>query len=477
LLNGFSSSLLERAIRGLHPRSMPFRDDFSWGAATASYQIEGAWNEDGKGLSVWDTFCEKPGAVQRGETGKVACDHYHRMAEDIDLMAEIGLNAYRFSISWPRVLPAGTGAICEQGLDFYDRLVDGLLAKGIQPWATLFHWDYPWDLFRQGGWLNDDSSKWFADYTKVIAEKLGDRVQNWMTLNEPQIFVGLGHQQGAHAPGLRMTPPDVIRIAHNVLLSHGRAAETLRATCAKTPVIGWAPAVGVHSADRNDPGTVTALEEAFFKFNGLENCFMESVVWSDPALLGRYPEEYLAVAEPYLPASWSDDLAVIKQPLDFCGMNIYAGWGRYARNEQGEIEFVMHEHFADGYPHTLFGWPVEGQSLYWGPKLYADRYGLPIVITENGMSGHDWVHVDGKCHDPHRIDFVTRYLRELKAAAEDGVDVRGYFQWSLMDNFEWAEGYKHRFGLIHIDYESLKRTLKDSAYWYGDVIRSNGDKL
>lgn len=456
---------------------MQFPDNFTWGAATASYQIEGAWDEDGKGLSVWDLLCLRPGAIHVGHHGKVACDHYHRYTEDVALMADVGLQAYRFSISWPRILPEGKGRTNEAGLSFYDRLIDELLSKGIQPWATLFHWDYPYELYKQGGWMNDDSSNWFADYAATITARLSDRVQHWMTLNEPQIFVGLGHHTGVHAPGLKLDTPDLARISHNVLLSHGKAVQVLRANAKKAPTIGWAPAMGVTSADRNDPETIAALKENYFKINNPRNCWGTAVMWNDPVMLGQYPQEYLEAYERWLPSTWRNDLQTISQPIDFCGLNIYAGFERYGRLEDGSVGTIGHANYGTGYPHTLFGWPLEPQALYWGPLLVHERYGRPIVITENGMSGHDWVSLDGKVHDAQRIDYLQRYLCELHQAISDGVDVRGYLTWSFLDNFEWAEGYKHRFGLVHVDYDTLKRTPKDSASWYGEVIRSNGARL
>lgn len=460
---------------------MGFRDDFTWGTATAAYQIEGAHAEDGKGPSVWDQMSHWAGKIYMGDTGDVACDHYHRLEEDLDLMAQLKLKGYRFSISWPRCLPEGVGRVNEAGLDFYDRLVDGLLARGIQPWATLFHWDYPLALYHRGGWLSPDAPEWFAEYATVIAKRLGDRVQHWMTLNEPQIFVGLGHRIGVHAPGLKLPPSDLARMVHQVLVAHGKGCQALRSSCAKDPVIGWAPAfaiVAVEEEDRDNPEAVAAAAEEQFACDVSDSNFVDSAsLWCDPVFNRGYPEAFIAAHGHALPKGWEKDLPVIAERIDFCGMNIYAAWQRHHQPKPGQIAAQGEGEYKNGYPRTLFGWPVTPEALYWGPRFMADRYGAPIVITENGMSGHDWVHLDGCVHDHHRIDFTTRYLRELKRAADEGIDLRGYFHWSLMDNFEWAEGYKHRFGLIHVDFNSGKRTVKDSGCWYRDVIESNGAQL
>jgi beta-glucosidase len=429
-------------------------------------------------MSVWDQMAHRPGKIFQGQTGDVACDHYHRLDEDLDLMAEIGLNAYRFSFSWPRILPDGIGAINEKGLDLYDRLIDGLLERGIAPWGTLFHWDYPLALYHRGGWLHPDSPKWFADYTEVLAKRFGDRVTHWMTLNEPSIFIGHGHIDGDHAPGLKLPNSDIARIVHQVLLSHGKAVQVLRAHCAAAPTIGWAPAVGVSAVSKDfetDAGVVAAAREDQLGFDPADtNIVGRSAVWCDPVFLGKYPENFISAFGHNLPKDWEADLGTISTPIDFCGMNIYFAWHYWNRNASGAVQKIHESALGDGYPRTLFGWPVTPEALYWGPKFFNERYNVPIVITENGMSGHDWVSLDGQIHDPQRIDFTARYLSELQRASADGVDVRGYFHWSLMDNFEWAAGYKHRFGLIHVDFKTGARTFKDSARWYSKVIATNG---
>lgn len=459
---------------------MSFRSDFAWGAATASYQIEGACDADGKGLSVWDQFSRWPGKVRFGETGDRACDHYHRMNEDVALMADLGLKAYRFSLSWPRLFPEGTGRSNEAGFDFYDRLIDALLARGIAPWITLFHWDYPLSLYHRGGWLNSESPLWFADYATACFERFGDRAKHWITLNEPQMFVGLGHQRGIHAPGLLLPPADLTRISHHVLLAHGKAIQAMRAKATPEHLMGWAPAVPVYTvapAFVSDPEVVDAARQHHFDWGGVENFAFSAATWTDPTLRGTYPETYIQALGHALPKGWEDDLAAIAQPLDFFGMNIYSASETHARDGNGQLMIRKASDFGPGHARTLIDWPVTPEAVYWGPRFFHERYGLPIVITENGLSCHDWVDGDGNANDPQRVDFMRQYLRQLKRAAEEGVDIAGYFHWSLMDNFEWSEGYRHRFGLIHVDYETLMRTPKASSRWYRNVIETNGASL
>ena len=449
---------------------MSFPKDFVWGAATASYQIEGGAYEDGKGLSVWDMMCRQPGKVWEGNTGDVACDHYHRYQEDARLMGEIGLKGYRLSISWPRVLPEGVGATNPKGLAFYDRLIDALLENDVQPWVTLFHWDYPYALYLRGGWLNPDSSDWFAEYTRVVIDKLSDRVCNWMTLNEPQVFIGAGHQGGRHAPGLQLGFSDVLLAAHNSLLAHGKAVQVIRASAKTKPAIGAAPVGVVTIPATHRPEDIEAARMRMFSVWN-KNCW-NNTWFTDPMVLGRYPEDGIKLFSNDLPEIRDGDMEAICQPLDFYGASIYRG--EVIRSASGGSESVRG---PDGPALTTMEWRMTPEALYWGPRFLFERYKLPIVITENGMANCDWIHHDGKVHDPQRIDFIARYLSELRRAIGDGVVAKGYFLWTLMDNFEWAHGYKQRFGIIHVDYATGKRTLKDSAYWYKDVIASNGDIL
>jgi len=320
-----------------------FRPDLAWGAATAAYQIEGGCHADGKGLSVWDQFTHWPGTVYAGENGDTACDHYNRMESDVSLMAELGIKAYRFSLSWPRILPQGRGKVNASGLGFYDRLVDALLAKNITPWVTLFHWDYPLALYQEGGWLHGDSPAWFAEYTAVVADKLGIRVRHWITLNEPQMFIKLGHQAGIHAPGVKLPTPDLVRMVHHVLCAHGRAVQTLRARTALPATIGWAPAGGVSALAAEyakDPEVVTHARDGFFSLTDPDDFAGGNVVWNDAALLGRYPENFVKAQAKHLPSNWDADLAVMNQPIDFCGMNVYAAWATTAATPAAILSFA-----------------------------------------------------------------------------------------------------------------------------------------
>lgn len=449
---------------------MAFPKGFVWGAAAASYQVEGGAYEDGKGLSVWDTMCKVPDAIYAGDTGDVACDHYHRYEEDARIMGEIGLNAYRLSICWPRVLPEGTGKINQAGLDFYDRLVDSLIANGVDPWVTLFHWDYPRDLYLKGGWLNRDSADWFAEYTAVIVDKLSDRVSNWMTMNEPQCFLGLGHLTGTHAPCLKLPVPDYLLATHNALIAHGKSVQTIRTRAKKTPFIGYAPVGATRIPASNSPEDIEAARSLMFStYDDIWN----NVWFSDPMILGHYPEDGLKRFGDKMPKILSGDMETINQPLDFYGFNNYSATNVKA-TEDGGYEVLKPE---AGPVLTTLGWHVQPEGLYWGPKFFYEHYGLPIVITENGMANCDWVHLDGKVHDPERIDYLARYLNAFSRAIDDGVDGRGYFLWSIMDNFEWAYGYSKRFGIVYVDFNTQKRTLKDSAFWYKDVIASNGASI
>ena len=451
---------------------MSFPKDFTWGVASAAYQIEGAPVEDGKGPSVWDMFSRKPGAIWRNQTGDVACDHYHRFREDVALMKELGIRAYRFSISWPRVLPDGVGTVNEKGLGFYDQLVDTLLAAGIEPWVTLFHWDYPLALYHRGGWLNRDSVNWFADYAGVITARLSDRVTHWMTLNEPQCFIWLGHQTGYHAPGDRLRMDEVLLAAHHILLAHGHAVQRIRVGAKAKPMIGFAPVGVTHIPATDSPADIAAARQAMFSVSRPD--LFNNTWWLDPIFRGQYPADGLALYGAAVPKIRNGDMSTIAQPLDFFGANIYHGTVSRA-GPNGAPEDVP---LPLGYPKTTQDfWPVTPAALYWGPRFFHERYGLPVVVTENGHQNADVVSLDGKVHDPQRIDFLHRYLRELKRASADGVPVKGYFQWCFTDNFEWAMGDAIRVGIVFTDYPTQRRIPKDSAEWYRSVIRSNGDCL
>jgi beta-glucosidase len=447
---------------------MSFRKDFVWGAATAAYQIEGAAYEDGKGLSTWDVFCRAPGKIWEGCTGEVACDHYHRYKEDVAAMKAIGLKAYRLSLSWPRLLPEGVGRPNEQGLAFYDALIDELLAAGITPWVTLFHWDYPYELFYRGGWLNPDSPGWFAEYAGLVVKRYSDRVSHWMTINEPQVFLQMGHADGSHAPGLQLDWPELLRAAHHVLLAHGRAVQVLRSGARTPPSIGFAPVGETRMPATDRPEDIAAAGRAMFAVN--TRSLWSNAWFSDPIFFGHYPEDGLASFGAAVPSYNDADMKTISEPLDFYGMNTYRG--EFIRADaHGAPELVP---LPNTRPHSLFYWQITPAALYWGPRFFYERYHQPIVVTENGVSNTDWVHLDGRIHDLQRIDFTRRYLRQLARASEEGIPVLGYFHWSLMDNFEWAEGYRQRFGLVYVDYATQKRVPKDSAEWYAKLIDTNG---
>lgn len=452
---------------------MGFPKDFVWGAATSAYQIEGAAQEEGKGEHIWDVYVGEPGHIYGGQDGRSACDHYHRFREDVKIMREIGLKAYRFSIDWSRVLPEGRGRVNEKGIAFYNALIDELLKNGIEPYVTLYHWELPYELYKMGGWMNPQIMEWFGAYAKLAAERFSDRVKYFFTLNEPQCFIGLGFLTGEHAPGVRAPLRDTFEMAHNVLKAHGRAVQMLRQYGKQKLTIGYAPTCGMCYPETEKPEDIEAARRALFALQEDDRNWTWNVAWwSDPVLLGHYPEEGLKRYERYLPKMTEEDRKLIAEPIDVYGQNIYNG--RCIRmGEDGKPEEVRRH---DGFPRTAVSWPVTPKVLHWGPKFLYERYRKPIYITENGMSCHDVVSLDGKVHDPNRIDFLARYLRELKRAAEE-IDLRGYFQWSLMDNFEWEKGYAERFGLVYVDFQTKRRILKDSASWYRDVIAENGEKL
>lgn len=449
-----------------------FGEDFVWGAATSSYQIEGAAREDGKGLHIWDVFCQEKGRVFGGHTGDVACDNYHRFREDVAIMKEMGLKAYRFSLSWARILPDGTGRVNEAGIHFYNQLIDELLNAGIEPYITLFHWDYPYELYKQGGWMNAESAGWFGEYAKLVARRFSDRVSKFITLNEPQCFIGLSYLDGIHAPGVCVPLKDSFEMAHNVLKAHGLAVQMLRQYAKRKIEVGYAPTGSMSYPASGDARDVEAARRHLFALPEEDRDWAWNVsFWSDPVFFGHYPEEVLRRYGTCMPKVSAEDEKLIAEPIDFYGQNIYNG-NRIRQGPDGRPEIV--ERYA-GFPRTAIGWPVTPECLYWGPKFLYERYQKPIYITENGLSCHDVVSLDGKVHDPNRIDFTRRYLGYLRQAVEDGIDVRGYFHWSLLDNFEWHSGYGERFGMVYVDYRTGERIWKDSAYWYRDWI-SNGGK-
>jgi beta-glucosidase len=436
-----------------------FPSDFAWGVATSAYQIEGAVAEDGRGDSVWDVFCRKPGAIRDGHTGDVAADHYHRWSIDVGLMAELGLTAYRFSIAWPRVQPLGKGPANEPGLDFYDRLTDALLARGISPVPTLYHWDLPQPLEDEGGWLARDTAHRFAEYATLAAERLADRIPLWITLNEPFVVTAFGYALGIHAPGQKLML-GALPTAHHQLLGHGLAASALRAAGARQVAI-----TNNHSPawPASDSAADVAAAQAYDT--------LHNRMFSDPPLLGRYPDlSAFGVGPAGLDCIRDGDLAVISAPLDAVGVNYYSPTSLSARPDS-PLLFRMEP--IPGYPVTAFGWPVVPAGLTEMLTTMKARYGdrlPPVYITENGCSVRDEIAADGTVNDQPRISYLDGHLRALHAAMTAGVDVRGYFVWSLMDNFEWGEGFHQRFGLVHVNFETQRRTPKASFSWYRDLI-------
>ena len=447
-----------------------FPDGFVWGAATASYQIEGAAREDGRGPSIWDTFSRSPGRVFQGHTGDVACDHYHRYVEDVALMADLGLASYRYSIAWPRIQPDGTGPVNVKGLDFYDKLTDELLGKGIDPVVTLYHWDLPQTLEDLGGWANRLTAEAFAEYAQIVHARLGDRVNTWTTLNEPWCSAYLGYASGRHAPG-RQEPAAAFAAVHHLLLGHGLAANALRSAGARSVSITLNPAA-VFPVDPES----SADREACRIIDGLSNR-----MFFDPLLLGRYPADMLAHMARFTDLSYiqDGDLATINAPIDVLGINFYqpayvsAKPGEPAAPDQPGSEGIAYR-APDG-PVTDMNWAIEPSGLTRLLKRIHDDYpGTAMLITENGAAYPEVPAADGGVHDTRRIEYLDGHLRACHDALAAGVDLRGYFVWSLMDNFEWAEGYAKRFGIVHVDYATQQRVLKDSAKWYREVIRRNG---
>jgi beta-glucosidase len=449
-----------------------FPDGFAWGTATASYQIEGAVEEDGRSPSIWDTFSHTPGKTQDGDTGDVADDHYHRYEEDVALMADLGVGWYRFSLAWPRLQPDGRGALNEAGVDFYSRLVDALLAKGITPWVTLYHWDLPQVLQDAGGWPARDTAQRFADYAAAVYGRLNDRVTHWTTLNEPWVAAFLGHATGRHAPGLQ-DPEAALRAAHHLLLGHGLAIEAMRARGDGDSVFGVTLSVSQTDAASDDPADLDAARRADGQTNRL---------FLDPLLRGGYPDDVLEDVRGVTDGSYIEDgdAQRIGVPLDFLGINYYfrtvvrAGAGPRDQPSQwvgnGDIEPV-----SRGLPKTAMGWEIDADGLYdFLTRVARDYPGVPLYVTENGAAFADQKGPDGAVHDPARVEYLDAHFRAAHRAIGDGVDLRGYFVWSLLDNFEWSFGYSKRFGLIHVDYDTLERTPKDSARWYAQVTRANG---
>ncbi len=437
-----------------------FPDGFLWGTATAAYQIEGAHDADGRGPSIWDTFSHTPGKIETGEVGDVACDHYHRYRDDVALMADLGLNAYRFSIAWPRVLPQGSGAINRAGLDFYDRLVDALLEKNITPFATLYHWDLPQPLQDRGGWGNRDVADWFAEYAALTGHVLGDRVKHWITFNEPFAFLVIGHIFGMHAPGLS-DPALAFQSSHHTNLAHGDAVRALRAEVSGSSVGITQVSMPVYPATDSEADRVAAR-----RFDG----FINRWYW-EPPLLGTYPADIVERLGSIAPTIEPGDLERMAPPLDFYGHNSYT---RAVVRDDPESLLLGAAQVHTHNPETEMGWEIYPDHLYDALTRITRDYDAPaIYITENGAAFHDEV-VSGEVEDPQRIDYLYAHLAACHRAIQDGVKLRGYFCWSLLDNFEWTFGYSKRFGIIYTDYPTQRRIVKASGRWLGEVARRNG---
>ncbi|MCH7231137.1 GH1 family beta-glucosidase [Glycomyces sp. L485] len=443
-----------------------FPEGFLWGTATASYQIEGAAAEDGRGQSIWDRFSDIPGKTWRGQSGRVACDHYHRVDEDIDLMRSMGVDTYRFSIAWPRIQPDGSGPANPAGLDFYDRLVDKLVAAGIKPMPTLYHWDLPLTLENLGGWPVRDTAERFGEYAAIVASRLVDRVETWWTLNEPWCSAYLGYANGHHAPG-RTEPGAALAAVHHLLLGHGLATQALRAAGAEQVSIVLNP-----SHCRGDEDAVQVVD-------GVANR-----IFFDPLLKGAYPEDVVANTRSH--TDWGfvqdGDLETISQPIDLLGVNYYTPTWLRSKAGAPEIDVFPGSAGIEGWtpeelPVTDMGWPIDASGLFDLLVRIHKDYGVPVMVTENGAAYPTGPNEAGEVVDTERIEYLRSHIGAVHDAIGAGVDVRGYTAWSLMDNFEWAFGYDKRFGLVYVDYATQRRIPKASAKFYSDVIAANGLEL
>ncbi len=435
--------------------SSVFPKDFLWGAASASAQVEGAWNEDGKTPSIWDVATAKQ--VKNGETCHVACDHYHRYKEDVALMKELGLKSYRFSVSWPRVMPE-KGKINPKGIEFYVNLVKELRSAGIEPMCTIFHWDLPVWVQSEGGWKNPKIVELFAEYAKVVVDALSNQVSYWMTINEPQCFIMMGNVSGVHAP-FRHDFLAMKKLVRHALLAHGAAVKVIREHAKMPPKIGVAMAASCY-VPLNE--TAEGIEKArYITFEDTAGVINNSI-YCDPIFLKKAPK--------FNRRSFSkEDLELIGQPLDFVGVNVYQPINHNLPGKENRP--------APDAKRTMLGWIVDGRCLYWTIRFFHERYKLPVMVTENGMANPDEVDADGAVHDAARTEFLGEYLAGVKRAVKEGIPVLGYQHWSIMDNFEWAEGYGPRFGIVHVDYKTQKRTIKDSGYAYAKIIAQNGENL
>jgi len=441
-----------------------FPDDFVWGAATGSYQIEGAWNEDGKGENIWDRFTHIPGNIADGTSGDVTCDFYHRYKEDIAMLKSLNIPNFLMTISWARVLPDGVGRVNRKGIEFYRNVLQCLRDNGIKSYVVLYHWDLPQKLQDRGGWMNREIVDWFYEYAKLMYKELGDLVDSWITVLEPHIISFMGHREGVHAPGIKDYSA-TLQVAHHVLMAHGVAVKAYRES-------GLTAEIGIkidnymtYPADPNNPEDVAAAKRRFDEKNRL---------FCDPLYLGKYPQDlfdYMEKKGVVLPTILPGDMELISQKFDYFGENNY--FCEYIQHDESNWPLETKQ-VSTGRPVTDMGWEVEPEQMYEVLK-YVNSYNPgKIYITENGMASNDWIGKDGKVNDVNRQEYLKAYIAQVHRAIQDGIPVKGYFVWSLMDNFEWALGCQKRFGIVYVDYETLERTPKESAYWYANTIKENG---
>lgn len=442
---------------------LEFPEGFLWGTATSSYQVEGAVYADGRGLSIWDTFAHTPGRIDGNKNGDVADDFYHLYRDDIQLLKSLGVKAFRFSVAWPRIFPAGTGAPEPRGLDFYQRMVDALLEAGIEPYCTLYHWDLPQPLQNRGGWENRDTAKAFAEYSGYMAGKLSDRVRSFMTMNEVRTFIENGNVMGTHAPGFKLNAGRIAQMSHYALLGHGLAVQAIRAQAKPRTRVGLAD---------NVLATVPAIDAASYRAAARKAMREENAMYLTAVLEGRYTEGYLKRLGAHVPKFTAEEMRTIGSPIDFLGLNLYQPF--YVRPDESEAGYAMIPVPAS-HPHMLSPWITVGpEVLYWAPKLVSDLWMVQnLYITENGTSSSDVLAADGRIYDVDRIMFLRNGLTQLRRAIAEGVPVKGYFLWSFLDNFEWADGYEKRFGIVYVDFATRKRMPKLSAEYYAQVIKEN----
>lgn len=441
-----------------------FPKGFVWGTATSAYQIEGAWQEDGKSENIWDHFSHKPGRVKNNDTGDVACDHYHRWEQDLNLMRDLGVSGYRFSLSWSRIVPDGTGKVNQKGLDFYSRLVDKLLSNGIQPNITLYHWDLPQVLQDKGGWVIRDSVQWFRDYAEVVLKQLGDRVPMWSTINEPWVVAFHGYYTGVMAPG-RQDFSQAMQVTHHLLTAHAQAVQTFR-TLACPGKIGLVFNV-THTIPASDQEK--DIQAAKRKWDCVNGLFME------PLSCGTYPAELIEWIGDSAPKVEAGDLEIIKGSYDYWGINYYASEIASYHQNGGILKVNSAPISSSPMAKTAMGWGIYPDGFVALLNSVKEKYNNPeVYITENGTAMPDVIGADGQIHDRDRIIYLREHLLALKQAMDSGCRVKGYYLWSLLDNFEWAEGFEPRFGIVHVDFNTLMRTPKDSFRWYAEVIRANG---